>query len=472
MSCWSCGALGVEGTSACPRCGADVTAPPVAVSTAPVDGSPSPTLEPERFKQTASVLLMGPAALVAIAVLAIVFTIAGNLVAPRSASPYLMGSVHSPWSMLGTTFGAPVYWGSPADIGFFTPFPLGLAVAVLVVGRWSYLLERERKSPTVGALVGAAAVPAAFAAFITMFLAWIGTRQVNADSFGVSEAPDPMAAFLLAGFWILSAGLVGRWLVVGSPKLPAALLGPQARARVRGAARSALTHLVVSAILGSAALAVVLWREPMHALPGDLVTLLWSLPIGGIVLTEYLTGIPLLRSTSGEVISGSLAIEVEGVWSSGPAVVVFALVPLAALVIVGLRHGAMRERPGRLDALDCLVTGAMFVAAYVPINAYAKVDNGAPIGHLPYPLAGITVHQLPAGLVMFVVGALVPVIGAFVAPRLSGLTARVTSRYAAPPVPIYASGSAPSPVAPPTRQRPTDSPWDAVGDTDSGAPRH
>ena len=425
---------------------------------------------------------MGPTALAAIGVLAVAFSIAGNLVAPKSASPYLMASVQSPWSMLGMTFGAPVYWGSPSDIGFFTPFPLGLAVAVLLVGRWSFRLEQTHPSKTASGLWGAAAVPAAIAAFFTMFLAWVGTRRFNADSFGESVAPDPMAAFLLAGFWILAAGLIGRWLVVGSPKLPAALLRAPARARVRGAARSALTHVVLSAALGAAALAVVLWQDYTHGVVGDLVTWLWSLPIGGIVLMEYFTGVPLLRSTSGEVISSSQSIQVEGVWSSGPAALVFALIPLAALVIVGLRHGAMRERRGRIDVFDCLVTGLMFVAVYVPINAYAKVDAGAPIGHLPYPISGIAIHQLPAALVMFVVGALVPAVGAVLAPRLRGLTTRVTSRYAAPPVPIGASTpgvprstpttpSASSSSEPPRRNpHPADSPWLAPGDGDTSTP--
>ena len=107
----------------------------------------------------------------AVGVGALVSRVAGNLVAPRSASPYLMASVQSPWSMLGMTFGAPVLWGGPGGTVFFSPFPLGLAVAVLLVGRWSYRLEQGHPSASGGALLGAAAIPATFAALITMFLA-------------------------------------------------------------------------------------------------------------------------------------------------------------------------------------------------------------------------------------------------------------------------------------------------------------
>ncbi len=480
MSCWSCGAPDVDGAVACPRCGADIAADaPAPTPVALTDAAQAPTLEPERFKQTASVLLMGPAALAAIALTAVVLGIAGQFVAPKSASPYLMASVHSPWSILGMTFGAPVVWGIPGDPGFFTPFPLGLALAVLLVGRWSRRLEQEHPSATAGALVGQAAIPAAVAAVITMVMTWIGTQAFNADEFGYSQAPDPLTALLLAGFWILAAGLAGRWLVVGSPKLPSGMLSASARARVQGAARSALTHVVVSAVVGSAALAVVLWRDYMHGVAGDLVTLVWSLPIGGIALTEYFTGIPLLRAMSGEVGKRSESI---GVWSSGPATVAFALIPLAALLVVGLRHGAMRARPGRLDGLDCLVTGAMFVAVYVPINAYAQVDAAAPIGHLPIPISGLAVNQLPAALVMFVVGALVPVVGAFVAPRLGRLTASVAKRYAAPPVPIPALIPAVPPSNPSNPSNPSssatsrpnphpaDSPWLSPGDGDPSTP--
>ncbi|MEI2827785.1 MAG: hypothetical protein V9F04_16385 [Dermatophilaceae bacterium] len=435
------------------------------VRVVPVDGAQAPTLEPGRFERTASVLLMGPAALAAVGVVALVSSVAGNLVAPKSASPYLMASVQSPWSMLGMTFGAPVLWGGPGGTVFFSPFPLGLAVAVLLVGRWSYRLEQGHPSASGGALLGAAAIPATFAALITMFLAWIGGRESNADSWGVSAGPDLMTAFLSAGLWILVAGLAGRWLVVGSPKLPSGLISASGRARVRGATRSALTHLVLSAVVGSAALAVGLWGDPMASFASVLVTMLWSIPVGGIVVTEYFTGIPLLRSTSGEAIR-SASTEVDGVWSSGPAAVVFALLPLAVLLIVGLSHGAMRQRPGRLDALDCLVTGAMFVAVTVPINAYAQLDSGAPIGHLPQLVSGLAVHRLPAALVMFAVGALVPVIGAFLAPRLSGLTARVTSRYAGAPVPIHAAAPAEESTASAVSPATSDSPWHAAGETD------
>ena len=465
MSCWSCGAQGVDGAVACPRCGAELLAAPEAVPVVRVDGAQTPTLEPGRFERTASVLIMGPAALAAVGVVALVSSVAGNLVAPKSASPYLMASVQSPWSMLGMTFGAPVLWGGPGGTVFFSPFPLGLAVAVLLVGRWSYRLEQGHPSASGGALLGAAAIPATFAALITMFLAWIGGRESNADSWGVSAGPDLMTAFLLAGVWILVAGLAGRWLVVGSPKLPSGLVSASGRARVRGATRSALTHLVLSAVIGSAALAVGLWRDPMTSFASVLVTILWSIPVGGIVVTEYFTGIPLLRSTSGEAIR-SASIEVDGVWSSGPAAVVFALLPLAVMLIVGLRHGAMRQRPGRLDALDCLVTGAMFVAVTVPINAYAQLDSGAPIGRLPQLVSGLAVHQVPAALVMFAVGALVPVIGAFLAPRLSGLTTRVASRYAGAPVPIHAAAPAVASAASPVPPAPSDSPWHAAGETD------
>ncbi len=490
MSCWSCGVQGVEGVSTCPRCGADTTAAPVA-PLGPVDAvdgadgadaAQSPTLEPERFKQTASVLLMGPAALGVVAVAAVVLGIAASLLTREALNPYLMASVHSPWSIFGVTFGAPVLWGSPEDTGFFSPFPLGLALAVLLVGIWSRRLERSHPSTTSGALIGAAAIPAFLVALVTMLLAWVGTRQGDPDRFGMTEAPDPTTAFLAAGLWIFAAGLIGRWLVSGSPKLPAALLSVTARATVRGAVRSALTHATLSAVVGSALLAIVLWLDRTESFPSDLVTWVWSLPIGGIVLMEYFTGVPLLRSTSGEVISSSQSIEVDGVWSSGPAAVAFVLIPLAALLVVGLRHGAMRARPGRLDGLDCLVTGAMFVAVYVPINAYAQVDAAAPIGHLPIPISGLAVNQLPAALVMFVVGALVPVVGAFVAPRLGRLTASVAKRYAAPPVPIPALIPAVPPSNPSNPSNPSssatsrpnphpaDSPWLSPGDGDPSTP--
>ena len=93
MSCWSCGAPDVDGAVACPRCGADLSSASASAPVGPVDAAQAPTLEPERFKRTASVLLMGPAAIAAIGVLAVAFSIAGNLVAPKSPSPYLMASV-------------------------------------------------------------------------------------------------------------------------------------------------------------------------------------------------------------------------------------------------------------------------------------------------------------------------------------------------------------------------------------------
>ena len=99
----------------------------------------------------------------------------------------------------------------------------------------------------------------------------------------VTTGANPLLGFLGALFWVSVAALIGRWLVVGSPKPFADKLSPFGRARARGAMRSALTYAGLSAAAGS--LIIFVWAF-FNDIKNGLTAFLWLLPLGGMIITD------------------------------------------------------------------------------------------------------------------------------------------------------------------------------------------
>ena len=328
-------------------------------------------------------------------------------------------------TFVGMAFGAPL----EADTGVgglsvTVPVPIALALSFGLALWWSRRLERRKPSTSARAAVAAALVPGAIAGLLTMALTFFGRISEGSGLNRVTTGAHPLLGFLGALFWVSLAAILGRWTVVGSPKPLADKLSPLAQARIRGSARSVLTYAVLSAAAGS--LMLLIYGLTLDVKTG-LAAFVWLLPFGGMIATEFVGGVPLSGSGSGLGSSRTSRSELVTVVSPiiPPWVLVLALVPLAVLLAVGLRHGTMRQSSGRVDWRDSLMTGALLTAIYLPVNLYTKIDLNGGLGLFGGSVSG----GIQAGLgflMMFLAGALIPVIGTYVTPFVGALAAAVS----------------------------------------------
>ena len=419
---------------------------PGAPGTPPQPGAPgapgAPAFTPPNVDP--AMLAIGPVAVAIPFVLGLLLVvIAGSRSSIGSFGNALQGAL----ATVGMTFGAPL----EADAGFGgvsvnVPVPIALALALGFVFWWSRRLERAKTSTSVGAVFIAALVPGAIAGVLTMALTFFGRISEGSGSNRVTTGANPLLGFLGALFWVSVAALIGRWLVVGSPKPFADKLSPFGRARARGAMRSALTYAGLSAAAGS--LIIFVWAF-FNDIKNGLTAFLWLLPLGGMIITEFVGGVPL--SGGGTFVGSSRTSRSELVTVVSPSippwVLLLSLIPLVILVSVGLRHGTMRQSPGRVDWLDSLLTGAFLTAIYLPINLYTKLDLSGGVGAFGGS-AGGGIQAGLAFLMMFVAGALIPVIGAYLAPLLGGVAAAVSRIKPDPALPTGMPAPAQAPAAP------------------------
>ena len=362
----------------------------------------------------------------------------------RSTIGSIGNSLQAALATVGMTFGAPL----EADSGFAglsvnVPVPIALALSLGLVFWWSRRLERAKSSASVGSVFAGALVPAAIAGVLTMALTFFGRISEGSGTSRVTTGANPLLGFLGALFWVSIAALLGRWLVQGSPKPFADKMSPFARARARGAMRSALTYAGLSAAAGSL---VIFVASFFTDIANGLTAFVWLLPFGGMLVTEFVGGVPL--SGGGSLVGSSRASRSELITVVTPGippwVLLLSLIPLAILVSVGLRHGAMRQSPGRVDWLDSALTGTFLTAIYLPINLYTKLDLSGGGGLFGGNIGG----GIQAGLgflMMFIAGALIPVIGAYVAPMVGGFATAVAGIK---PDPVLPTGLPPQAQAP------------------------
>ncbi len=389
-----------------------------------------------------AVLAIGPAAVA-------IPSVIGLLLAVILGSSSTVGSFGNPvqvaLTLAGMTFGAPLE--ADTGIGGFSatmPVPVALALSLGLAFWWSRRLEGRRRSTSVGAVFAAAVVPGAIAGVLTMALTFFGRITEGSGLSRVTTGAHPLLGFLGALFWVSIAAVLGRWTVAGSPKPFADKLSPLAQARVRGAVRSAVTYAVLSAAAGSLMLLVYGLTVDVKA---GLATFVWLLPFGGMIATEFVGGVPV--SGGGSLLGSSRSSRTELVTVVSPIippwVLLLALIPLAILLGVGLRHGTMRQSPGRIDWRDSLLTGALLTMIYLPVNLYTKLDLSGGMG-----LFGGSVNAgIQAGLgflLMFLAGALIPVIGAYVAPLVGALAEAVSRIQPNPVLPTVVPVPVPAPA--------------------------
>lgn len=449
MTCPNCQVEVMLAAVTCPRCGALLTAvdsvlEPVSDAAAAATAVTPPGLEPGvRFGRLAGALV-GIAAFVAAWLVGWVLSGLAGLLTTVPAESWFTQVVRSPFNLPGLALGSPLYIGEDSlRSSFAAPLPVALAAALAIVGLWSYRSERILPSASGVTLLGRAALPAAITSTLTMVSSFIGGQFFLDPIDGSPAGPDPLVSFLAAFSWIGAAALLGRWLVVGSPKPGAGRRSLERRSLIRGAMRSALTHVVLSCGVGWVVLTLALLMDPIARAPEALTVAMWSLPMGGAIVMEFMSGVPLRRPIPGESIRALGEAELTFVWTDRWWWPLLVLIPVFVLLVVAVRHAAMRVSPRRVDRRDCLLTGGLFAGCYLPINFYLQVDGAAAVGVSAFTY-GTGIQQGRAFVAMFVAGALVPVLAAYLAPHLKGgAWQRAVSVYAGPALPLVRSASSP-----------------------------
>jgi hypothetical protein len=446
--------------------------PPVAAGWGP-PGTPVTPRQPSRFAPNRPELLAALKA-GAIAVLAsVAFAIASGYLVIFTATQHLnsadkaglpSGFKVGLW-MFTASFGAPLVGHSSSGVSEpgdpfgtersattfsgYLSVPLIITIVLVLVGWLSRRAERARPSTDRTTQVLACLYTGAVAAVVGLVAALAtGFSLRDTAAFGGTGSTHVHPAIFRTAFFALllvaSAAFVGRAVFAG--RLRSYGLPDARRAFMAGPVGAAWSYLVLSSAFGSIGLFVALMVSDGQALR-KLELWFYSLPIGGIAAAEFGALAPLGYHANGSGIGGHERVfvlsDVVGRWY-----LLLILVPVLATVLAAIRFTIRRPRQAQPPWRDALITGGTLAFATLLLNVFFAIEGTtSSSGSFALTVSGWAGFEgFPAFAVAFVVGALIPLIGFLVTPRLYAAQPRLVTRIGAFPARTLPAIDVPAPV--------------------------